>query len=124
MASSNVKTSVGYLQEENQRLTMRVKSCLAGTIVAIACLPEKLNPLIRPLMDCVKTEADSVMQVWGMGVVDGKWVWLILGLCMYVMLREMGVVKHCGWLRETNVVKYGGCGYIIDIVFMERSYHS
>lgn len=60
----NVVCSVGQLQEEHQRLAMRVSSCVAGTLISLRCLPEKLNPVIRPLMDCLKTEADSVMQVY------------------------------------------------------------
>lgn len=61
--SRNVLMSVGQLQEEHQRLSMRVSSCVGGAMISLGCLPEKLNPVIRPLMDCLKMEQDTVMQV-------------------------------------------------------------
>ena len=56
-------TSLGQLQEETQRLQTRVRCCVAGSLVALSSLPAKLNPLIRPLMDCIKLESDSLFQV-------------------------------------------------------------
>ncbi len=56
-------SSVGRVQEEHQRLSTKVSSCVAGALVSLSSLPAKLNPLIRPLMDCVKTEDDPLMQV-------------------------------------------------------------
>ena len=41
----------------------RVHCCMAGTLVTLTSLPPKLNPIIRPLMDCIKTESDTLMQV-------------------------------------------------------------
>ena len=58
-----VLSSLGQLQEEHQRLVTRVHSCLAGALVSLSSLPTKLNPVIRPLMDSVKTEKDRLMQV-------------------------------------------------------------
>lgn len=59
----NVLTSVGQLQEEHQRLGTRVASCVGGAVISLGCLPDKLNPVIRPLMDCIKSETDAVLQV-------------------------------------------------------------
>ena len=55
--------SLGQLQEEHQRMQTRVHCCMAGTLVTLTSLPPKLNPIIRPLMDCIKTESDTLMQV-------------------------------------------------------------
>ena len=63
VAHRNLVASVGHLQEEHQRLATRVSGCVAGALVSLQCLPEKLNPVIRPLMDCIKMETDPVIQV-------------------------------------------------------------
>lgn len=56
-------TSLGQLQEEQQQLSMRVRSCIAGALISLSSLPGKFNPVIRPLMDCIKTDCDPHMQV-------------------------------------------------------------
>ena len=61
--SRNVLTSVGQLQDQHQQLSMRVSSCVGGALISLGCLPDKLNPIIRPLMDCLKLETDTVLQV-------------------------------------------------------------
>lgn len=37
---------------------------IAGALVTMQALPPKLNPVIRPLMDAIKKEEDSAMQVY------------------------------------------------------------
>jgi TATA-binding protein-associated factor len=49
----NVLTALGQLQEEQQRCDTRVHCCVTGTLILLASLPPKLNPVIRPLMDCL-----------------------------------------------------------------------
>ena len=44
-------------------LHSRVLCCVAGALVTINALPSKLNPVIRPLMECLKTEEDNLLQV-------------------------------------------------------------
>ena len=41
----------------------RVSACLAGALVVMQCRLDKLNPIIRPLMEVVKRERNSSMQV-------------------------------------------------------------
>jgi hypothetical protein len=36
---------------------------LAKAVVELDALPEKLNPVIRPLMDCIKKEQNQEIQV-------------------------------------------------------------
>jgi len=60
--------SISRLQEEHHRVTTRVSVCVAGALVSLQLLPDKLTPMIRPLMDCIKTEADPLIQV-------GVWAW-------------------------------------------------
>ncbi len=62
-AHRSLVSSISRLQEEHQRLATRVSVCVAGALVSLQILPEKLNPMVRPLMDCIKTESDSVIQV-------------------------------------------------------------
>ena len=59
----NVLTALGQLQEELQRSDTRVHCCVTGTLVLLQSLPPKLNPVIRPLMDCLKLESDPLLQV-------------------------------------------------------------
>ena len=66
----NLLTSLGQLQEHHQSLHCRVLCCVVGAVITQGTLPQKLNPLIRPLMDCLKTEEDGLLQVrGGMGYV-------------------------------------------------------
>ena len=59
----NLLASLGQLQEELQSSVMTVHCCVAGALVLLHSLPAKLNPIIRPLMDCVKLESDAKLQV-------------------------------------------------------------
>ena len=43
--------------------TCRVQCSLAKAAVELDALPEKLNPVIRPLMDCIKKEQNKEIQV-------------------------------------------------------------
>ncbi|XP_064406197.1 TATA-binding protein-associated factor 172-like [Halichondria panicea] len=71
-----VLSSVGQLQEEHVRLATRVNSCLAGALVSLDSLPTKLNPVIRPFMDTIKTERDSTIQQ-----LSGRWLSQLLDAC-------------------------------------------
>ena len=44
-------------------LCPRVQCCVAGTLIALKKLPPKLNPIIRPIMDGIKKEENSILQV-------------------------------------------------------------
>ena len=99
MLHRNVVSSLGQLQEEQQRLATRISSCVAGTLISLRCLPEKLNPVIRPLMDCIKTEADSVMQV------------LYMYVCVHVPARmESPVWKILPHIWPHICCMHEGCG--------------
>lgn len=58
-----VLSSLGQLQEEHVKMSTRVSAGLAGALVSLNGLPGKLNPVIRPLMDSIKTEQDPVLRV-------------------------------------------------------------
>ncbi|XP_050390117.1 TATA-binding protein-associated factor 172 [Patella vulgata] len=47
---------------EQQTLTVRVLSSLAMAAVVLSVFPEKLNPVVRPLMDCIKKEDNRNIQ--------------------------------------------------------------
>ena len=40
-----------------------VQSSLAGALTVLKRLPEKMNPIVRPLMDTIKKEQNSQLQV-------------------------------------------------------------
>ena len=59
----------------------RVQCVLASCLITLKSLPEKLNPVIRPLMDAIKREENLQLQVW-------PWPWwptsLTRSLCTFV----------------------------------------
>ena len=42
----------------------RVQASVASTLIFLNKLPMKLNPVIRPIMDSIKKEEQTVMQVY------------------------------------------------------------
>lgn len=57
-----LKVIVDTTIQELQTLTIRVQCSLAKAAVELDALPEKLNPVIRPLMDCIKKEQNKEIQ--------------------------------------------------------------
>ena len=59
----NVLATVTQTSRDQSTLNVRVQASLAGAVVRVKRLPDKLNPLIRPLMEAVKKEENLLMQV-------------------------------------------------------------
>ncbi|XP_077114676.1 TATA-binding protein-associated factor 172 isoform X1 [Ranitomeya variabilis] len=57
-----VQMTVMETNQEWQVLQLRVHTCAACAIVNLMQLPEKLNPIIKPLMESVKKEENTVVQ--------------------------------------------------------------
>ncbi|CAJ0917243.1 unnamed protein product [Ranitomeya imitator] len=57
-----VQMTVIETNQEWQVLQLRVHTCAACAIVNLMQLPEKLNPIIKPLMESVKKEENTVVQ--------------------------------------------------------------
>ncbi|XP_077979914.1 TATA-binding protein-associated factor 172-like [Glandiceps talaboti] len=57
-----VLSSITEINTEQQKLSIRVQAALAGAVVALKSLPDKLNPIIKPLMETIKKEESSLMQ--------------------------------------------------------------
>lgn len=55
-------TTMTTMQNEYQKLHTRVLSSVAASLIALNKLTEKLNPIIRPIMDSVKKEEDPQLQ--------------------------------------------------------------
>lgn len=47
---------------EQNSLNITTLSSLARAVVAFRAMPDKLNPVIKPLMDSIKTEENEQMQ--------------------------------------------------------------
>lgn len=60
--SKLVLTSINEINEQQQKLNIRTQSCVTAAVVSLQSLPDKLNPLIRPLMDAIKKEESPLMQ--------------------------------------------------------------
>ena len=41
----------------------RTQAVLVGAVLMLRCLPEKLNPVVKPLMESVKREENEILQV-------------------------------------------------------------
>lgn len=41
----------------------RVQASIASTVIRWNCLPDKMNPVVRPLMDSLKREENADLQV-------------------------------------------------------------
>ncbi|XP_041362673.1 TATA-binding protein-associated factor 172-like isoform X2 [Gigantopelta aegis] len=57
-----LQTSVSSTSHEQQMWTVRVLTSLAMAVVMMDVLPEKFNPVIRPLMECIKKEPNREIQ--------------------------------------------------------------
>ncbi|XP_055908525.1 TATA-binding protein-associated factor 172 [Eupeodes corollae] len=53
-----------YQQTNTERnvLDISTQAALAGAIVCMRCLPEKLNPIVKPLMESIKREERELLQ--------------------------------------------------------------
>ncbi|XP_019852330.1 PREDICTED: TATA-binding protein-associated factor 172 isoform X2 [Amphimedon queenslandica] len=58
----NLLTSIGQYQEYHSSLQLLVQTTAAGSLISLSSLPPKLNPIIRPLMDSIKTHSDPLLQ--------------------------------------------------------------
>ncbi|KAK3090954.1 hypothetical protein FSP39_016028 [Pinctada imbricata] len=58
-----LKITVDTTFQELQTFTVRVQCSLAKAVVELDALPEKLNPVVRPLMDSLKKEHNPDMQL-------------------------------------------------------------
>ncbi|XP_071487999.1 TATA-binding protein-associated factor 172-like [Diadema antillarum] len=57
-----VQASIAEINTQQQKLNIRTQSCLTAALVLLQALPDKLNPVIRPLMEAVKKEESPFMQ--------------------------------------------------------------
>ena len=71
----NLLTSIGQYQEHHSSLQLLVQTTAAGSLVSLSSLPPKLNPIIRPLMDSIKTHSDPLLQS-----LTAKWLSVLLEL--------------------------------------------
>jgi TATA-binding protein-associated factor len=72
----NLLTSLGQFQEQHQKYQIKIQCCTAGALITLHKLPPKLNPLIRPLMDSLKTHPDHFLQSLSAG-----WLSQLLDQC-------------------------------------------
>ncbi|XP_068672856.1 TATA-binding protein-associated factor 172-like [Montipora foliosa] len=58
----HLMTTIGQMQSEYHKLHIRVQASVASTLIFLNKLPLKLNPVIRPIMDSIKKEEQTVIQ--------------------------------------------------------------
>ncbi|XP_068631717.1 TATA-binding protein-associated factor 172 [Battus philenor] len=58
----NLHTAVNQCSVEQSTLNVSVQAALAGACANLHCLPERLNPVVRPLMESVKKESSEELQ--------------------------------------------------------------
>uniref|UniRef100_T1IQ59 Mot1 central domain-containing protein n=1 Tax=Strigamia maritima TaxID=126957 RepID=T1IQ59_STRMM len=54
--------TINQTSQLQTKWSIMVRATLAGAIIAIENLPEKLNPIIKPLMDAIKKEENALLQ--------------------------------------------------------------
>lgn len=61
----NIKYNIAYYVTFfiHSPYLFRTQAVLAGAIVMLKCLPDKLNPVVKPLMESIKREEDKELQV-------------------------------------------------------------
>ncbi|CAG8444968.1 8385_t:CDS:10 [Ambispora gerdemannii] len=57
-----VLSSIGFYESSKQKLDTNVYAAISGAVVALRVLPPKLNPVIRSIMNSIKTEENSELQ--------------------------------------------------------------
>ncbi|KAJ1674496.1 TATA-binding protein-associated factor mot1, partial [Spiromyces aspiralis] len=57
-----LSSSLAHYQLQDQRLSMEVNASLAGAIVALGRLPQKLAPVIKSLTSAIKDQNDPLLQ--------------------------------------------------------------
>lgn len=45
------------------KIYSRVQCSIAGAVISLRDLPDKMNPIVRPLMDALKREENAELQV-------------------------------------------------------------
>ncbi|XP_052235352.1 TATA-binding protein-associated factor 172-like isoform X2 [Dreissena polymorpha] len=92
---ASLQTTVNQIAADQSVLCIRVQSSLAKAAVRLDIIPEKLNPVIRPLMECVKKEENQSLQEEA-----AKCLSIVLRKCMSRSPSPNGkVVKNlCGFL--------------------------
>ncbi|XP_077865248.1 TATA-binding protein-associated factor 172-like [Saccoglossus kowalevskii] len=58
-----IQSTISGINTEQRKLNIRVQSSLAGAMVALNNLPDKLNPIIKPLMESMKKESNNLLQM-------------------------------------------------------------
>ncbi|XP_023219051.1 TATA-binding protein-associated factor 172-like, partial [Centruroides sculpturatus] len=57
-----LQKSIAQTSYDQTSLSTTVQASLAGSLITMQYLPEKLNPVIRPLMDSIKRESNEQLQ--------------------------------------------------------------
>lgn len=57
-----MKKSIGELSSQTNTMSIAVNSSIASAMIAWHYLPEKLNPVARPIMDSIKCEVNEQLQ--------------------------------------------------------------
>ncbi|CAH0564280.1 unnamed protein product [Brassicogethes aeneus] len=58
----SIQNSVSQTSSDQLRLSICTLAALSGAVVMFKCLPEKLTPMVKPLMDSVRRETDENLQ--------------------------------------------------------------
>lgn len=58
----SLKNSLQQTSSEQNGYNISTQAALAGAIICLKCLPEKLNPVVRPLMESIKREECLLLQ--------------------------------------------------------------
>lgn len=57
-----IQGAVSQTSSDQQFLTISTQAALVGAVLMLRCLPEKLNPVVKPLMESIKREENEILQ--------------------------------------------------------------
>ncbi|XP_063229477.1 TATA-binding protein-associated factor 172 [Bacillus rossius redtenbacheri] len=57
-----IQNAVSQTSSDHLLLNISTQAALAGAVTTIKCLPEKLNPVVKPLMESIKREENEQLQ--------------------------------------------------------------
>lgn len=57
-----LQSSYQQTSTEQSNYNISTQAALAGAIVYLKCLPDKLNPVVKPLMESIKREESQLLQ--------------------------------------------------------------
>ena len=107
---TDIKTRLTRVKSDMMSLSVTTMSALAGALVSLGYLPDKLNPVIKPLMESIKKEP-----IYQLQKLSAQKLVALLDLCIQrcVVTEKFCFRSPCKILMKTAVI-----GHFYAEIFM------